>query len=528
MMRSTCSSSRIRQSVHWLPCFLSLWFYCSPGSAEDTSGQPTGSLDVSLFTIDGSSGESAIPPGPSSDFQNSIKVAAQSSDDPMFARQFLQTTSTSLNITSLNIINTSNQEQIFRGTLWNGNGTQQGSEGQTLGSAVPPMGRMELSSDELENIFGVEAWRGPAILRVQGESNFDLLSRLVSPSGLTSNTNCVREDRVLNVEGFDSNNKSYIRLINTGGSDTGEVIGTLYDEDGNVVGKADSVLTLNLTPYQQLWLNRLDIAGIVGSQWNGVALLEVNQINGLKLLNLNYITDEKTYFNFSCFEDSTSGRIYLQTTSTSQNISFTHIVNTSDEDQQFFGTLFSSDGRVIGFRNQPLHFDDIPPKGRLVISSEDIEEAFVISPWTGPAMLEVNGTGTFELMTKLTSPSGLTSNTNCVRKSDVQYIRGFDQSDMTYIRFINIGDTPIRNIRGSIYGSDGNVVGEANLILITELPAKAQIWRNRNELSSTFGDTWNGTASLKITNPDSNLRLLNLVYVNNRTYFNFSCYETGS
>jgi len=483
---------------------------------------------VSLFTIDGSSGESAIPLGPSSDFQNSFKVAAESSDDPVFARQFLQTTSTSLNITSLNIINTSNQEQIFRGTLWNGNGTQQGSEGQTLGSAVPPMGRMELSSDELENIFGVEAWRGPAILRVQGESNFDLLSRLVSPSGLTSNTNCVREDRVLNVEGFDSNNKSYIRLINTGGSDTGEVIGTLYDEDGNVVGKADSVLTLNLTPYQQLWLNRLDIASIVGSQWNGVALLEVNQINGLKLLNLNYITDEKTYFNFSCFEDSTSGRIYLQTTSTSQNISFTHIVNTSDEDQQFFGTLFSSDGRVIGFRNQPLHFDDIPPKGRLVISSEDIEEAFVISPWTGPAMLEVNGTGTFELMTKLTSPSGLTSNTNCVRKNDVQYIRGFDQSDMTYIRFINIGDTPIRNIRGSIYGSDGNVVGEANLILITELPAKAQIWRNRNELSSTFGDTWNGTASLKITNPDSNLRLLNLVYVNNRTYFNFSCYEAGS
>ena len=520
--------SRIRQSIYWLPCFLSLWFYYSLESAADASRPPTGSSDVNLITVDESSSDSAIPLGPHSDFQNSFKVAGESSIDPVFARQFLQTTSTSLNMTSLNIINTSEQEQIFRGTLWNGNGTQQGNEGQTLGSAVPPMGRMELSSDELENIFGVEPWKGPAILRVQGEGDFDLLSSLVNPSGLTSNTNCVREDRVLNIEGFDSDNRSYIRLINTGGSDTGEIIGTVYDEDGNVVGKADSVLTVNLTSYQQMWLNRSDIASLVGSQWNGVALLEVNQINGLKLLNLNYITDEQTYFNFSCFEDSTSGRIYLQTTSTSQNISSTHIVNTSDEDQQFFGTLYSSDGRVVGFRNQPLHFDDIPPKGRLILSSEDIEEAFVISPWAGPAMLEVSGTGTFELMTKLTSPSGLTSNTNCVRKNDVQYINGFDKSDMTYIRFINIGDTPIHNIRGSIYGSDGNVVGEANLILVAELPAKAQIWRNRNELSSTFGDTWNGTASLKITNPDSNLRLLNLVYVNNRTYFNFSCYETGS
>ena len=31
-------------------------------------------------------------------------------------------------------------------------------------------------------------------------------------------------------------------------------------------------------------------------------MLEVNQVSGLKLLNLNYITDEKTFFNFSCYE----------------------------------------------------------------------------------------------------------------------------------------------------------------------------------------------------------------------------------
>ena len=81
----------------------------------------------------------------------------------------------------------------------------------------------------------------------------------------------------------------------------------------------------------------------------------------------------------------------------------------------------------------------------------------------------------FELMTKLTSPSGLISNTNCARQDQVHNIGGFDQTDITYVRFINIGDTPITNIRGSLYDTAGNVVGETNPVLIDELPAKVYV-----------------------------------------------------
>ncbi|GEM_PF-5367504 len=49
-------------------------------------------------------------------------------------------------------------------------------------------------------------------------------------------------------------------------------------------------------------MNRNDLANKVGVEWNGEALLEVNRVNSLKLLNLNYITDEETFFNFSCFD----------------------------------------------------------------------------------------------------------------------------------------------------------------------------------------------------------------------------------
>ena len=119
----------------------------------------------------------------------------------------------------------------------------------------------------------------------------------------------------------------------------------------------------------------------------------------------------------------------------------------------------------------------------------DIETAFNIDPWSGPARLEVKGPGTFDLMTKLTSPSGLVSNTNCVVQERVYNIGGFDQADVTYIRFIIIGDTPITKIRRTLYDALGNVVGETNPVLVDELPAKAHVWRNRNQLSDMIGDT---------------------------------------
>jgi hypothetical protein len=458
---------------------------------------------------------------------NGDALPLDANDDQVLATQFLQTTSTSQNITNLHILNSAEIAQTFKGTLWDRDGNQLGSGSVNLGAAVPSTGRLILSSADLDALFGEAPWSGPAMLQVQGVSSFDLMSKLISPSGLVSNTNCVREDRVLNIEGFESSNMTYVRLINTENQDTGEIIGTLYDAEGNVVGSANSVLAANLGPHQQVWINRNELANKVGAQWNGESLLEVNQIAGLKLLNLNYITDEKTFFNFSCFEDNTSGTVYLQTTSTSQNVSFTHLVNTSDTAQQLTGTLYSKDGSQLGEANQPLHSSTIAPKGRVVISSLDIEAAFAISPWSGPAMLEVQGSDTFALMTKLTSPSGLISNTNCVRQDQVHNIGGYDQTDVTYVRFINTGDTALTNIRGSLYNTAGDVIGAENPILVESLAPKSHVWRNRDQLSSLVGDTWNGTASLKIANPSEDLRLLNLNYINNETFFNFSCYETG-
>ena len=137
------------------------------------------------------------------------------------------------------------------------------------------------------------------------------------------------------------------------------------------------------------------------------------------------------------------GRIFLQTSSLSENESISHIINTSNITQSFLGTLYNSDGSRLGDADQALSREPIAPKSRLVLDSADIEAIFGITAWDGPAVLEVRGDAAFNLVTKLKSPSGLVSNTNCVTKEQVHNVLGYDQTDLSYIRFINLGDLSI-------------------------------------------------------------------------------------
>ncbi len=339
----------------------------------------------------------------------------------VLATQFLQTTSTSKNITRLDIVNTSATDQRFTGTLYNGDGARLGSADTALSDAtIPAKGRLTLTSSDIESKFGVQPWSGPAMLEVRGSADFSLMSKLISPSGLISNTNCVREDRVLNVEGANSSNRTFVRFINTTDSAMGAISGSLYDKSGNVIGTSGVELLSGLAAKQSVWLSREDIAQKVGATWNDEAMLNVNTIAGLKLLNLNLVNGE-TFFNFSCFESSTSKRAYIQTTSTSRNVSFTHLVNTSDSTQDYWGTLYNEAGERLGEAN--TYLDTVPANGRTILDSGTLESWFQISPWSGPAVLEVEASdGSFELMTKLTSPSGLISNTNCVRQNQVHNV----------------------------------------------------------------------------------------------------------
>ena len=87
----------------------------------------------------------------------------------------------------------------------------------------------------------------------------------------------------------------------------------------------------------------------------------------------------------------------------------------------------------------------------------------------------------------------------------------------------------MRDIKGTLYDSGGKIIGWGGANLIPELPAKAQVWLSRDKLSDLVNGSWNGLASLRVNKQDGieNLRLLNLNLINNETFFNFSCHESG-
>ena len=63
--------------------------------------------------------------------------------------------------------------------------------------------------------------------------------------------------------------------------------------------------------------------------------------------------------------------------------------------------------------------------------------------------------------------------------------------------------------------------------IIDSLAPKSHTWVSRDQIADAVGDTWNGTATFKVSSAPSDLRLLNLNLVNQQTFFNFSCFEAA-
>lgn len=450
------------------------------------------------------------------------------------ASAFLMTRSTSANLTTLHIVNTSAVPQRFTGTLYQASGALIGEAGAPLNvGSVAPNGRLRITSADLETLLGASVWSGPAVLEVQGTASFELMSKLTSPSGLVSNTNCVRRNQVHNIEGIDSPNRTFVRFINTSDTALPAIQGSMIDANGQFIGNSDVTLFNELAPRQAAWLNSSDLSGLVGAEWQGIATLAVsNAADALRLLNVNFVNEE-TFFNFSCFEDEDSGFVYLITNSNSVNKSETHVINTSDEAQQYTMTIYNADGSTAGQSDTLLTNGSVEAGGRAIVNAADLELLTGASAWSGPAIARIEkaasstGTSSFELMTRLTSPSGLISNTNCVRRNAVHNLEGADSANRTFVRFINQGEASISNIQGSLFDASGAQVG-VETTLISELPSKGAAFLNRDDFEAAFGTSWNGEASLVVSaDNDESLRLINLNFVNDETFFNFSCFEAS-
>jgi hypothetical protein len=226
-------------------------------------------------------------------------------------------------------------------------------------------------------------------------------------------------------------------------------------------------------------------------------------------------------------EGSYNGRSYHMTSDESPNKSETHIINSSAVAQSFTGNLYHKSGSPLGGANVALHTGTISSQGRVVLSAFDLQGLFKVPAWTGPAILDINSDMPFDVMSKL-KRSGRVTNTNCVRSGNAQNVEGSTSPDIAYVRFINDGFTPIADIRGTLYDADGNTIGQPDVQFFAELGPREAIFKSQGAISNIIGEDWSGDASLVLSATYDNLRLMNLNFVNNEIFFNFSCYESGT
>ena len=205
-----------------------------------------------------------------------------------------------------------------------------------------------------------------------------------------------------------------------------------------------------------------------------------------------------------------------------------HIINTSDFDLQFTGTLYDAQGMQLGEAGKALSELPINANARLILTSRELEQRFMIGAWVQPAMLEIMADvdgAPFVAMVKLRSrPGASMSNVNCVTENSVHNIAGFNQPDQTFVRFINTGPEAISDVRGTLRDANGNLVGLADRVLFDSLGAKVHTWISGQELATLVGGAWDGQASLYVSR-HFGLKLMNMNLSASGTFDNFSCHE---
>ncbi|MBT4161059.1 MAG: hypothetical protein HOE54_07100, partial [Gammaproteobacteria bacterium] len=150
---------------------------------------------------------------------------------------------------------------------------------------------------------------------------------------------------------------------------------------------------------------------------------------------------------------------YLITSADSEYVTTLHILNRSTEALSVTATLYDSNGDQLGL-TAALN-ESIQGLGRISLGAADLEQLLGAPAWRGPALLKVEGSAVFELMTTLDNPTGLTTSTNCATTESVHHVL----PGISYIRFINQGEKTISNIRGRLVTENGELIGLEELQL---------------------------------------------------------------
>jgi hypothetical protein len=204
---------------------------------------------------------------------------------------------------SVRIYNTSSNPVMVTGTLYAENGSVLGLANAALGNIpIPANGIMTLSQSDIAALANASTWSGRAWMQIN-TSGTGLQVLAFTRQAMNMEMSCVNSDElVLNIpDASNTQDQPVIRLYNTS-STTGNVLGTLYDQSGAVLGTANALLVPNMPAKSVSTFSASGLASAVGvSSWTGRAWMRLStSLSGLKAMNILQDVVSGTWSNMSC------------------------------------------------------------------------------------------------------------------------------------------------------------------------------------------------------------------------------------
>ncbi len=310
------------------------------------------------------------------------------------------------------------------------------------------------------------------------------------------------------IPGAENDSKSFVRITNTTDT-TVEVKGTLYHQDGNILGTAETVLFPQLAANATGVFNRTSLAEQVGTtSWGqDIAWLDLTSPEeGLRVMNM-VRNETKTLANMSLVAENA---LYNLPGSGETDEGFALIINTSDE--TVTGTLYHAEsGEVLGTPDAVL-FDSLNAKAMGILSAPLLEQKVGTTPWQRAWLQITAPTDNLKLMNHNINSDGTILNYSHVVEDALFNLPGtLVIQDSVKVRFTNTSDEAMQ-VKGILYHRDGQILGNADAVIIEELAPHATSKLSMLDFEERFeSDPWTSRARLVITQPTDGLKLMGLI-----------------
>ncbi|MDA8254144.1 MAG: S8 family serine peptidase [Betaproteobacteria bacterium] len=411
----------------------------------------------------------------------------------------------------IRIYNTSNLVGAVRITLYDQSGNILGNPSSLLVSSMQANSVQVFTASDLAAAVGVNDWAGRAWMVVQPDVSTLRVENLIR-SGLLINMSCMEDQYAYYLPSPGSSEQAYVRLYNTSDSAL-EIIGTLFDENGDILGTQNASLAASLAPKAVAVLSSSDIAHAFGiSGWTGRAWMRLySDLPGLKIMNTLRDSSTNTLVDVSCDSGSTgtSANAYnIPPPADPATAASLRIYNTSGGPITVTATLYSENGSALGSANALL--GRIAAHAVLVLDQNDIASLVGANTWTGRAWMQMNSNVPGMKVLAFTK-SAMLMDMSCAEDSYAFNIPdASNPSDQPIIRLYNTSAAP-GNVYGTLFDMNGNVLGKTT-VLYPSLPARSVTTFYADTLASAVGASpWAGRSWMKLTSDFSGLKVMNIL-----------------